>query len=343
MSDTTHNLDLPFIMPSQAQKHVTHNEALQKLDAIVQLSLNAVLAAPPATPQEGDCYAIAESATGVWTGRSGRIAVWQDGAWAYLDPRRGWRAWNAAVGRLLIHDGTIWQPLPLPDDATCQTLGIATSADSTNRLSVASPATLLNHAGGSHRLKINKSSSAETASLLFQSNWSGRAEMGLAGNDEFAIKVSDGTTWKTGLAISPAGLVRKPENPAFRAWRATATSTPASGAKTGFTQTTALAGTISLGAALSEGSNLVVPSTGLYLIFLQYVINTTTGYELSLLVNGVTEIAYGRGGNTGAIIQTGMLQALTALSAGDTLCLSHSGSAQFQHGPNRTQISGVML
>lgn len=343
MSDTTYNLDLPFIMPSQAQKHVTHNEALQKLDAIVQLCLKAFLSTPPATPQEGECYAIAESATSAWTGRSGRIAVWQDGAWAYLYPRKGWRAWNAATSRLMVYDGATWQAVPLPDDATCQTLGIATSADSTNRLSVASPATLLNHAGGSHRLKINKSASGETASLLFQSNWSGRAEMGLAGNDEFAIKVSDGTTWKTGLAISPAGLVRKPENPAFRAWRATATSTPASGAKTGFTQTTALAGTISLGTALSEGSSLVIPATGLYLIVVQYVINTTTGFELSLLVNGATEIAHARGGNTGAIIQTGMLQALTSLSAGDTLSLGHTGSAQFQHGPNRTQLSGVML
>ena len=33
------NLQLPYIMPSQAQKHVTHNEAIRSLDAIVQLSV----------------------------------------------------------------------------------------------------------------------------------------------------------------------------------------------------------------------------------------------------------------------------------------------------------------
>ena len=33
MPDTTPNLALPFILPAQAQKHVTHNEALQRLDA----------------------------------------------------------------------------------------------------------------------------------------------------------------------------------------------------------------------------------------------------------------------------------------------------------------------
>lgn len=37
MPDKTPNLALPFILPAQAQKHVTHNEALQRLDALVQL------------------------------------------------------------------------------------------------------------------------------------------------------------------------------------------------------------------------------------------------------------------------------------------------------------------
>ena len=38
MTDTTAILGLPYLLPSQAQKHVTHNEALRQLDALVQLS-----------------------------------------------------------------------------------------------------------------------------------------------------------------------------------------------------------------------------------------------------------------------------------------------------------------
>jgi len=38
MSDATTNLALPYILAAQAQKHVTHNEALRLLDGIVQLS-----------------------------------------------------------------------------------------------------------------------------------------------------------------------------------------------------------------------------------------------------------------------------------------------------------------
>ena len=91
--EETANLKLPFILPSQAQKHVTHNESLQLLDAIVQLGvLDRDLTAPPAEPAEGDRYIIASPATGAWEGREGEIAAFQDGAWNFLSPRPGWRA-----------------------------------------------------------------------------------------------------------------------------------------------------------------------------------------------------------------------------------------------------------
>lgn len=56
MTEQTARLRLPYILPSQAQKHVTHNEALQRLDAIVQLVVKAVVAAPPENASEGECF-----------------------------------------------------------------------------------------------------------------------------------------------------------------------------------------------------------------------------------------------------------------------------------------------
>ncbi len=65
--------------------------------------------------------------------------------------------------------------------------------------------------GAGHQLKINKAAAADTASLLFQSNWSGRAEMGLAGNDAFSIKVSgDGASFVTALTTQSGGVVSLP-------------------------------------------------------------------------------------------------------------------------------------
>ena len=56
MSDplaTTH-LGLPYLSAAQAQKHVTHNEALRSLDALVQIAvLDTTETDPPVTPDRG--------------------------------------------------------------------------------------------------------------------------------------------------------------------------------------------------------------------------------------------------------------------------------------------------
>ena len=112
MSDATTHLLLPYILAAQAQKHVSHNEALRILDGLVQLSvLDRDLTAPPASPADGDRHIVASEATGVWTGWEDSIAYWVDGAWMRLDPRPGWRAWVEDEGALVIWTGTSWDRL----------------------------------------------------------------------------------------------------------------------------------------------------------------------------------------------------------------------------------------
>lgn len=112
MSETTAHLALPFLMAAQAQKHVTHNEALRMLDAMVQLSIvTRALAAPPASPAEGARYIVAPSATGVWSGWDGNVACWLDGAWMRFPPRPGWLAWVEDEAEVLVWNGTAWVPM----------------------------------------------------------------------------------------------------------------------------------------------------------------------------------------------------------------------------------------
>jgi|GEM_PF-4728179 len=95
---------------------------------------------------------------------------------------------------------------PVPDGK----LGINATADATNRLAVKSDAVLFSYddvtpGTGDVQFKVNKAAAANTASLLFQTGWSGRAELGLAGGDDFSVKVSaDGATWKQALSIDGA-------------------------------------------------------------------------------------------------------------------------------------------
>ncbi|WP_239450528.1 DUF2793 domain-containing protein [Loktanella sp. S4079] len=97
MSDQTPNLSLPFIMPAQAQKHVTHNEAIELLDLIVQLTLESTTeTTPPATPAEGESWAIPAGSTGDWTGRDGQISTWRGGG-GYLSRLRMGGALGCAI------------------------------------------------------------------------------------------------------------------------------------------------------------------------------------------------------------------------------------------------------
>jgi hypothetical protein len=93
MADTP-NLVLPLIAANQAQKNVTHNSALRRLDSMVQMSvIDRNLTAPPGSPAEGDRYIVASGATGAWASWDYNVAAYLDGAWVKLVPRTGWLAW----------------------------------------------------------------------------------------------------------------------------------------------------------------------------------------------------------------------------------------------------------
>ncbi|MGD9805868.1 MAG: DUF2793 domain-containing protein [Hyphomicrobiaceae bacterium] len=213
--DATPNLDLPYIMAAQAQKHVTHNEAIRKLDALVQLSIiDRDATVPPADPTDGDRYIVASGATGAWMGHDLEIAAFQDGTWAFYAASEGWHAWLADENTLVAWNGAAWigasgitsiNPTPL--------IGINTAANSSNRLAVKSDTVLLSHddvtpGTGNQRTVLNKAATAKTASVVLQSNWSGRAEVGLAGNDDLAFKVSaDGASFATVLTLKSTGQI----------------------------------------------------------------------------------------------------------------------------------------
>jgi hypothetical protein len=210
----TANLGLPFIEAAQAQKHVTHNEALRILDAAIQIAVaDRNRNAPPADPAEGARHIVAAGATGAWSGHDDAIASWQDGAWAFLAPKPGWCVWSVADDVLLVYGGSHWRDLrdlrvSLDNAAR---LGVGTTAAAPNLLAVKSNAALFAAiepaAGGSGdiRVQLAKAGASDTASVVFSNAYSGRAEFGLVGSDAFKLKVSaDGADWTEALIVDPA-------------------------------------------------------------------------------------------------------------------------------------------
>jgi hypothetical protein len=134
MSDTTTHLGLPYLIAAQAQKHVTHNEALRLLDAMVQLAvLDRTRAAPPASPTDGDRYLVASGATGLWAGWDLNVAFWVDGAWIRLVPRPGWLVWVADEGAFLVWSGSSWASVGEPRDVSDAVFSLVNDADPTRK------------------------------------------------------------------------------------------------------------------------------------------------------------------------------------------------------------------
>lgn len=220
MSDTSPNLDLPYLASNQAQKHVTLNESLRRLDILVQAAVKSKdLATPPAEPEDGDLYILPASTTGDWAGHAeSTLAAFQDGGWMFVTPKPCWRCHVVDTGRGVVFDGTVWASET--DLAPMTQFGINTSADSVNRLAVKSDAELLSHddvtpSSGDARKVINKAGSGQVASVLFQTGYSARAELGLVGDDNFSLRVSpDGASFEdairfvgtTGAASFPNGV-----------------------------------------------------------------------------------------------------------------------------------------
>src|SRR4051794_16023812 len=93
MTSTPH-LALPLLAAAQAQKHVTHNEALASLDALVQLAVKERnRTGLPASPAEGDRFLVGAGATGAFANQEGNIALFDLGAWRFFTPRPGWLAY----------------------------------------------------------------------------------------------------------------------------------------------------------------------------------------------------------------------------------------------------------
>lgn len=296
MSDASPRLDLPFIQPAQAQKHVTHNEALRVLDVLVQLTVTAFGATtPPSLPLEGEVHALGAGASGAWAGQDGNLAVYVDGAWQFHTPQPGWAATLSGTSGLRVWTGSAWEAASSDTLDNMVHLGINTTADSTNRLAVASPATLLTHAGDDHRLKLNKASAGATASLLFQSNWSGRGEVGLMGDDDFGFKVSpDGSNFHTAIRIDRnTGAVSFPSGLGGTG----SSAGPLGGQVVAFSGAEASTFTVGQFMAMGDGSTTcagaVMPYSGRVLAASMSISNGTAGVNVaSMAVNKMENTGY---------------------------------------------------
>ncbi|MFK7868235.1 MAG: DUF2793 domain-containing protein [Roseobacter sp.] len=332
MADTSHSLSLPFIAPSQAQKHVTHNEALRILDVLTQL---AVISDDETTPSqsatEGARFIVGNGARGDWSGRDGEVALFETGSWRFFVPQAGWRAYVSSRETLLVHDGIDWLDLDSAELQDIEAFGLGMIAPSDTpfsvKLNTALWTALYQADGGSGDLiqTVNKEQASNAAGLIFQSNFETRALLGLFGSDDLRLATTaDGVNFQDGWIVDGAtGGVSQPNLPRFKGgtnfdnftavdtWQKIAINTLDYNDQASFdADTNAFTapsdGTYTFGAALTFKQN----------------VSDQARMGARLVVNGTTPISGSVHEATGPHIteRTSLnLTVLTALAAGDTV------------------------
>ncbi len=214
--DHSARLTLPYLAAGQMQKHVTLNEALTRLDALVQTAVvSRTTSAQPGVPVDGGLWILPTGATGAdWSTRpAGTLMRAEGGGWTVVQTGDGLIALVEDADEVVVRHGGGWVPLGarLGVAQALSRLGIGTTADSANpfaaRLNTALWTALEAWAGGTGdlRLTLNKETPGDVLSLLFQSGWGGRAELGLVGDDDLRLKVSaDGSNWHDAFAVDRA-------------------------------------------------------------------------------------------------------------------------------------------
>ncbi len=105
----TDRLTLPLLSAAQAQKEVTHNEALALIDAAVHPVVVAVApVTAPAAPNPGQCWIVGVGASGAWAGQEGKLAAWTVGGWRFATVPEGASAWSLADGCAARRTATGW-------------------------------------------------------------------------------------------------------------------------------------------------------------------------------------------------------------------------------------------
>ncbi len=110
---------LPLLFAAQAQKEITHNEALVLVDALLAGCVEAVASDPASLEAaEGHVWIVGSSPVGAWEGHAAQLAIYTAGGWRFAPAVTGMRVHDRADGVVRIYNGSAWPAPPAIADAT---------------------------------------------------------------------------------------------------------------------------------------------------------------------------------------------------------------------------------
>lgn len=107
--DETTRWSLPLLASGQAQKEITHNEAIAAIDRLLHLAVvSRSVSMPPADAAVGDVYIIGAAPDGVWAGAAGQLACYEAAGWTIWPSRPGCLAWVDDEQQFAVHSVGGW-------------------------------------------------------------------------------------------------------------------------------------------------------------------------------------------------------------------------------------------
>ncbi len=115
MTEVTARFALPLLQVGQAQKEVTHNEAVHRLDRFLHLVVSSrTIAAPPSSPTPDALWIVAAGASDAWEGHDDELAAWTGEHWSFQTPPEGTICWIADETIVAVYGDGAWQADFLP-------------------------------------------------------------------------------------------------------------------------------------------------------------------------------------------------------------------------------------
>lgn len=111
---TTPKFDITKMEEGQTGGELLFNEALQRIEAMGQITVEDVTNTPPGSPADGATYIVVATASGDWAGEEGNFAIYTtDSGWTFVAPWEGALAWiknssGATKDELQVYNGSSW-------------------------------------------------------------------------------------------------------------------------------------------------------------------------------------------------------------------------------------------
>ena len=98
---------------AQAQKEITHNEALVLIDALLSGVALATIDDPAAlSPEPGQMWIVGLAPVGPWAGQAARIAVYSEGGWRFAPAVEGMCLFDRAAAVMRRYAEGAWTGFP---------------------------------------------------------------------------------------------------------------------------------------------------------------------------------------------------------------------------------------